>query len=70
MPGYMVLAATLIWQLRNIKRVKLAATLAGSAIALHLALYVWVGVQTQGTGSIAVKASCRRKWRSHIGFSL
>ncbi|MEQ8508265.1 MAG: hypothetical protein RIB43_04635 [Rhodospirillaceae bacterium] len=57
MPGYMVLAAALIWQLRNIKRVKLAATLAGSAIALHLALYVWVGVQTQGTGSIAVKAS-------------
>jgi len=56
MPGYMVLAAALIWQLKNIKGARLSTTLAGGALALHLGLYIWVGVQSQGTGSIAVKA--------------
>ncbi len=56
MPGYMVLAAALIWQLNTIKRARLVTTLVSSAIALHLGLYVWMGIQTQGTGSIAVKA--------------
>ncbi len=56
MPGYMVLTAALIWQLKNTTRGKLATTLTGGALTLHLGLYVWVGVQTQGTGSIAVKA--------------
>ncbi|NKB43490.1 MAG: hypothetical protein GKS03_04345 [Alphaproteobacteria bacterium] len=59
MPGYMILAAAIIHQLYRTSKSAAAPWLQWSAVAglsatsAHAAFYVWVGLQTPGTGSIA-----------------
>lgn len=51
MPGFTVLAAALLWQVRQGSAIR--RTVAAIVIG-HLALYGWVGLQSPGTGSIAL----------------
>ncbi|MBT4738812.1 MAG: hypothetical protein HOH20_03290 [Rhodospirillaceae bacterium] len=60
MPGYVILAAAIILQLYQTRQATAIpwqrwATLTGlSAAFIHLTFFLWVGLQTPGTGSIAV----------------
>jgi hypothetical protein len=73
MPGYSVMAAAFLWLLYSMSRTAAApwqrwAARAGlSATALHLGFYVWVGMQTPGTGSMASAAEHTEPFQARNG---
>ncbi len=76
MPGYTVLAAAIVYQLYNQARLNAAplrqwvVSIGLLTAVLHLAFYVWVGLQTPGTGSIAGNANREEMFRAGNGIDV
>ena len=76
MPGYVILAAAIILQLYRARQTTPVpwqrwVTLTGLSVAvIHLTFYVWVGLQTPGTGSIAVATGRAEPFQASNGIDV